>query len=191
VSADLLEAVVDVTRGIAPARHHFLPAAADTPPSYDALFSTSSRASGASDSKQENAVETGMSHGVTSSSAREYRTVVSTRSGSISGTYPLGSNTKLSSRSGSLNSVELVVMSSPSNASKHVETITRDGAQHVRIIEDSFFGPLVATGKKDKWWKGMLALHESQSGSVDVVYPDSWEGTGRAESKSGKVRVVG
>lgn len=44
---------------------------------------------------------------------------------------------------------------------------------------------------KDAWWVGMVSRHETRSGSVDLEYPDSWEGTIEVASKSGSTSVTG
>ncbi|KAI3317198.1 hypothetical protein HD806DRAFT_541456 [Xylariaceae sp. AK1471] len=117
---------------------------------------------------------------------REYITSVSTQSGSISGTFPLGSHTALESRSGSLGGIELVVMPINRSGSRRLKTVSRDGMQSVRVVDDDFWA--VA---KEAWWEGMVSRHESHSGSINVEYPDSWEGTIEVESENGSVSVTG
>jgi len=117
---------------------------------------------------------------------REYVTSVSTQSGAVSGTFPLGTRTGLVSRSGSLTNIELLVMPANVTGPRRLSTISRDGSQSVRIVEDDF-----GAGKKEAWWEGMLSNHESQSGSINVEYPDSWNGLIEVETESGSVSISG
>jgi hypothetical protein len=118
--------------------------------------------------------------------ARKYVTTVSTQSGSVSGTFPLGTHTTFDSQSGSLSGIELVVMPTNTTEPRLLRTASRDGMTSVRIVNDNFW-----PGKKEAWWYGMVSKHETQSGSISVEYPDSWEGTIEAESRSGSVSVRG
>ncbi|KAI1193038.1 hypothetical protein F5X97DRAFT_315523 [Nemania serpens] len=116
---------------------------------------------------------------------REYITSVSTRSTSISGTFPLGSHTSLESRSGSL-SAELVVAPINTAGPRRLRTVSLSGTQSVRVVDDGLWA-LVG----DAWWDGMVSRHETRSGSINLEYPDSWEGTIEVESKSGSISVTG
>ncbi|KAI1329399.1 hypothetical protein F5Y16DRAFT_365894 [Xylariaceae sp. FL0255] len=124
--------------------------------------------------------------------AREYITSVSSQGGSVSGTYPLGTSTSVSSRSGSLNGIELVVMPSSNTTSKprQLRTAAHSGSQSVRIVDDSFFWTLQEK-EKEVWWDGMVSRHESQSGSLDVQYPSSWQGMIDVDAGSGSVSITG
>jgi hypothetical protein len=82
--------------------------------------------------------------------------------------------------------VELVVMPANVSGSRRLSTVSRDGSQSVRIVEECFWA-----GEKEAWWEGMLSKHESRSGSIHVEYPDSWEGTIDVETESGSVTVTG
>jgi hypothetical protein len=82
--------------------------------------------------------------------------------------------------------VELVVV--PVNASRprQLSTVSLGGSQSVRIVEH-YLWP-----KQEKaWWEGMVSRHESQSGSINVEYPNNWEGTIDVETRSGSVSVTG
>ncbi|KAI0457254.1 hypothetical protein F5B21DRAFT_464830 [Xylaria acuta] len=118
--------------------------------------------------------------------AREYITSVSTRSASISGTFPLGSYTSLNSQSGSLSGIELVVVPTNTSGSRRLKTISADGMQSVRVVDNDFW-----TVGKNAWWEGMVSKHESHSGSINMEYPDSWEGTIEVETESGSISVTG
>ncbi|KAI1737367.1 hypothetical protein F4680DRAFT_468317, partial [Xylaria scruposa] len=118
--------------------------------------------------------------------AREYITSVSTRSASISGTFPLGALTSLDSQAGSISGVELVVVPMSTSGPRRLRTISHGGMQSVRVVHDDFW-PVA----KEAWWEGMVSKHESHSGSINVEYPDSWEGTIEVESRSGSISVTG
>ncbi|KAI0977166.1 hypothetical protein F4678DRAFT_468405 [Xylaria arbuscula] len=118
--------------------------------------------------------------------AREYITSVQTQSASISGTFPLGSYTSLDAQSGSISGIDLVVVPTIPSEPRRLKTTSRDGMQSVRIVDDEFWA--VA---KEPWWEGMVSRHESHSGSIDVQYPDSWEGTIEVETESGSIHVTG
>ncbi|RYC61982.1 hypothetical protein CHU98_g4220 [Xylaria longipes] len=118
--------------------------------------------------------------------AREYITSVSTRSASISGTFPLGSQTSLDSRSGSLGGIELVVVPINTSGARRLRTVSVDGMQNVRVVDDGFWDMA-----KSAWWQGMVSKHESHSGSINVEYPDSWEGTIEVQTESGSIGVTG
>ncbi|KAI1120609.1 hypothetical protein F5Y10DRAFT_258054 [Nemania abortiva] len=118
--------------------------------------------------------------------ARDYITSVSTRSASISGTFPLGSHTSLDSQSGSLSGIELVVVPIDKPRPRFLKTVSRDGMQGVRVVVDDFW----AVGK-NAWWEGMVSTHESRSGSISVEYPDSWEGAIEVDTESGSISVTG
>ncbi|KAI1262592.1 hypothetical protein F5Y18DRAFT_397696 [Xylariaceae sp. FL1019] len=117
---------------------------------------------------------------------RDYITSIATQSGSMSGTYPLGLQTSLDARSGSINGVSLVVMPVNSTGPRHLQTTARGGSTSLHVKESFWTGDKTA-----KWWQGMTSRHESQSGSMNIDYPDSWEGTIEAQSSSGSVSVTG
>jgi len=116
---------------------------------------------------------------------REYITSVNTQSGSISGTFPLGARTGLESHSGSLSRVELIVVPVRFLGSRRLSTMSHSGSQSVRIVENCSWAT------EEAWWEGMLSKHESRSGSINVEYPDSWEGTIEVETESGSVSIKG
>jgi hypothetical protein len=118
--------------------------------------------------------------------SRDYKVLVSTRSGSISGTFPLGATTGLDSGSGSIDNVELFVTPVNASGSRRLKTVSPSGSQSIRIVDDDFWG-----ARKEAWWEGMVSRHESRSGSISVDYPDSWEGTIEVEADSGSVTVRG
>ncbi|KAI1297504.1 hypothetical protein F5Y03DRAFT_280521 [Xylaria venustula] len=117
---------------------------------------------------------------------REYITSVQTRSASISGTFPLGSYTSLDSQAGSISGIDLVVVPTIPAEPRRVKTTSRDGMQSVRVVDDEFWA-----ASKEAWWEGMVSRHESHSGSINIQYPDSWEGTIEVETESGSINVTG
>lgn len=116
---------------------------------------------------------------------REYITSVSTQSTSISGSFPLGSHTSLDSRSGGIDA-DLVVVPINTSEPRQLKTISRTGALSVRVVDDNFWA-----GGKSAWWDGMVSRHESHSGSINVEYPDNWEGMIEVETGSGSIDVIG
>lgn len=118
--------------------------------------------------------------------AREYITSVSSESGSVSGHFPLGLRTAIETRSGSMNGVELLVMPVNASGPRQLKTYSRDGSQSIRIVENDFWA-----ASKDKWWKGMVSKHEGRSGSMNLEYPNSWEGKIQIETDSGSINVSG
>ncbi|KAH8647248.1 hypothetical protein BX600DRAFT_518524 [Xylariales sp. PMI_506] len=164
----------------------------DPPPPYE-LTDTSS-AGCISDAKhdgKENTVDPHScgigSHSATSAvPARDYTTAVYTRSGSISGSFPLGINTKIETGSGSLSGLELVVMPTKTSGARRLSTVTQNGSQNIRVVSNGFWA-----AEKDAWWQGMASLHEGRSGSINIEYPDSWEGGIEIVNESGSVSITG
>jgi len=161
----------------------------DQPPSYSSLFDADDdvKAAGRGSTLKQHCKDN-PSNAATQSGVpdREYLTSVSTQSGTISGTFPLGTRTVLDSHSGSLNGVELVVMPVKGSEARRLSTLSPSGSQKVRITEDYFWA-----GQKEAWWQGMESRHESRSGAINVAYPDSWEGMIEVETGSGSISVTG
>lgn len=120
--------------------------------------------------------------------SREYSTTVSTRSGSISGSFPLGTFTELDTGSGSLSNVELFVMPVNASSPRRLRTVSPSGSQSIRIVDDNLWR---VAGEEEAWWEGMVSRHESLSGSISVEYPDSWEGTIEVETGAGSINIRG
>jgi len=131
--------------------------------------------------------------------ARQYRTFVTSHSGSISGSYLLGAETEIKSQSGSLEGITLqpvVPESSEDTHAKsgmHLYTSSKSGSHGIRILSPS--RPFAVDGAADdrniSVWTGFQAHHSSYSGSQHIEYPAEWEGTLVLKSRSGGLNVVG
>ncbi|KAI0157763.1 hypothetical protein GGR57DRAFT_54357 [Xylariaceae sp. FL1272] len=135
---------------------------------------------------QSGSINSQLEHLFAGHATRDYVTSIATQSGSMSGTFPLGLQTSLDSRSGSINGVNLVVMPVNSTGPRHLQTTARGGSTSLHVKESFWTGRETAN-----WWQGMTSRHESNSGSMYVDYPESWEGTIEARSTSGSVSVTG
>jgi len=110
----------------------------------------------------------------------DYTTDIHTSSGSITGTYILGSKCALHAHSGGIRASIL-----PMAADAKMELITESNSGGVDI------DVLPAHGDADKAVKNLWGRHATMSGSVKVEYPRAWEGEISAKAMSGSIRVDG
>jgi len=126
---------------------------------------------------------------------RQYRTFVTSHSGSISGSYLLGAETEIKSQSGSLEGITLqpvVPESSEDGNAKsvmHLFTSSKSGSHGIRILSPS--RPFAADDRNTSVSTGIQAHHSSYSGAQHIEYPAEWEGELVLKSRSGSLNVVG
>jgi hypothetical protein len=115
---------------------------------------------------------------------REYRTDVSTQSGSITGTFLLGSLARFTSSSGSINADVIPYDSQAPAGSSSLYTRSSSGATRVNLLNAHKNGGKVFTGLRSE--------HVSEgSGSLTLRYSDEWEGKMAASVGSGSVNIRG
>jgi hypothetical protein len=113
---------------------------------------------------------------------RQYKVHVQSESGSIQGRFIHGEATHIRTRSGSLHA-DLIAYAAY-NYPSELTTETASGRQDIKVIL-----PYVSHDKPPL--QRLDANHISESGSLDVRYPPSWEGTVKVVSRSGRVSVAG
>jgi len=113
-------------------------------------------------------------------SCPDYTTDIHTSSGSISGTYILGSKCALHAHSGGIRASIL-----PMAADAKMELITESNSGGVDI------DVMAAYGDAEKPVKDLWGRHATMSGSLKVEYPRAWEGEISAKAVSGSIRVDG
>ena len=112
---------------------------------------------------------------------REYKTDVSTQSGSIRGTFLLGATARFTSSSGT---IDAAVTPYDSQASSALYTHSSSGGTRVEVYS--------AYKNGGKAFKGLRSEHVSAgSGMVDVRYPSEWEGRINAAASSGSISIKG
>lgn len=113
--------------------------------------------------------------------SRDYRVRVTSKSGSLSGRYLLGTHATFHSLSGSISTVLLPV---PADCrSSNISSRTVSGSIDIRILS-----PFILRGVPMKLLSGD---HKSTSGGIQVQYPKEWEGHIDAQSVSGHIDVRG
>lgn len=122
-----------------------------------------------------------VSTATTSLHEREYRTDVDTQSGSIDGTFLLGSEASFTTSSGHMN---LDLLPYDSQARSSLRTRSSSAAMNVNVLG--------AYKNGNEVFKGLRSSHTSSgSGSVNVRYPGEWEGRIAVYTGSGKINVRG
>ncbi|KAI9699223.1 MAG: hypothetical protein M1820_007195 [Bogoriella megaspora] len=112
---------------------------------------------------------------------RDYRTTVTTKTGSIHGSFLHGSATKLITTSGSITASVY-----PLHASSEMSglgTVTRSGTTRLHVHD-----PLLESGVPVRH---LYSSHDSGSGSLHLQFPSVWEGTIKGVAESGSIHVVG
>ena len=119
--------------------------------------------------------------GLTTVHEREYKTDVSTQSGSIRGTFLLGANARFATSSGSI-VTELTPYDSQASSVLHTRSMS--GLTQVEVLS--------AYQRGGKAFTGLRSEHVSAgSGSVELRYPSEWEGKIDAAATSGVVIIKG
>ncbi|EMD00779.1 hypothetical protein BAUCODRAFT_182983 [Baudoinia panamericana UAMH 10762] len=109
---------------------------------------------------------------------RDYRTRVSTHSGTVSGNYLLGSTAAFSSQSGTLSLGVLPCFAQDMDATLHTDSGSASTSMYL-------LPPYRIAGAK------MRSSHRSNSGAMSLVYPDEWDGQIEGHSKSGGISLRG
>ena len=112
---------------------------------------------------------------------RDFRTHVTSTSGSIDGVFLHGSSTTLRSSSGAI-----TASIHPLHASAEMTTISTESEYSRTAVQVSapLFEPETPVRHLSSW-------HRSGSGSIQLQYPQTWEGKIRGVRGSGKVSLVG
>ncbi len=118
---------------------------------------------------------------------RDYITEIESHSGSVSGTYILGSRSEFVSNSGGVHLSVLPVFpsSSSSSSSERMEFKTETGSGTHNIDVHSPFND------RGKAITQMVSSHVSRSGSFNLRYPREWEGEIEVRTGSGSASVSG
>lgn len=122
---------------------------------------------------------------------RDYLVDIKSTSGSIHGAVAFGAGVELRSISSEIALILLPVMNmakvSPTSPAQ-LETTTTSGTTAVRILEPVWFP---SEPPPDKTLDCLQALHKSTGGDIGLQYPQAWEGTLRASTMSGTLKVGG
>lgn len=115
----------------------------------------------------------------TSLPKRDYRTIINTYVGSISGSYIHGSKTELESKSGSINAD--ILPYSADDYTSTLSTFTSTGMSTIRL-QSPYKGTTI---------KRMTSSHTAQTGSLNLLYPQEWEGNITGGTKTGSLTLRG
>lgn len=121
----------------------------------------------------------------TTMSKRDYKTLVTTVSGSIRGSYYIGSQAEFRSASGTLS---FAVLGGMTEDGQSFTTATVSGSQQIEVL---------SAAQDSTSIQGIEALrhlhsnHKSTSGRIHVVYPEQWEGKIDLQSTSGRLEATG
>jgi hypothetical protein len=119
--------------------------------------------------------------GTTNVHDREYRTDVTSQSGSVTGTYLLGSAAHFTTSSGT---IIADVLPYDSQRAGSLQTRSSSGATKLNVLR--------AYKNGDKAFANLRSEHVSNgSGSLTLRYPGEWEGKISARASSGSVSVKG
>jgi len=126
--------------------------------------------------------------------ARDYISKVHSTSGSIHGSYIFSSLMYTESSSGSVG-LTLLPYLTKEVKHQHIKTVT-SGSTDVRILEPYYATSLVTTNHTVEQFQGeysphLGSVHHTTSGSVRLVYPESWNGKLSASTTSGSIHVRG
>ncbi|KAI9744945.1 MAG: hypothetical protein M1818_001872 [Claussenomyces sp. TS43310] len=142
---------------------------------------------------------------------RDYRTHLKSRSGSISGTYFLGTEFEANTNSGS---VKIEVLSGTSQGKSSLSTTTFSGSTYASLFPRRRSVPdksdFIDIGDGDPYLlyppapnqagalsqdrsfiRELTSKHMSNSGSIKLRYPEEWEGEIHASTIAGSIRVSG
>lgn len=126
---------------------------------------------------------------------RPYEVVIKTDSGSVSGKLIFSSSAHVETRTGSISTSLIPVVSSSGGSSSGNTTLftsTHSGSQNVVLAKPFRVAPSADTGSS----QGVSAVpatsaHVSDIGHINVVYPNSWAGTVDAVSHGGSICLDG
>ena len=110
---------------------------------------------------------------------RDYRVSMESKAGAISGTLLHGSSTILKSGSGGITAF-LYPIGNPNNMSK-ISTESVNGNTHLTIMP--------SLTKPDYPLRRLFSNHKANTGSIDLRYPDTWEGDIMGKYLTGSVHV--
>lgn len=113
--------------------------------------------------------------------ARDYRTTIDTKMGSIDGSFIHGSSTVIQSVEGSVNA-ELLPYNVTDRPST-IKTSTDSGQMKIKILS-----PYPET---EKALAQLTSTHQSISGMIDLTYPQEWSGRVEGSAVSGKIHLQG
>ncbi|KAK3073737.1 hypothetical protein LTR53_004434 [Teratosphaeriaceae sp. CCFEE 6253] len=117
---------------------------------------------------------------------RDYQTRVTTRSGTISGTFVFSSVASFTSRSGAL-ALDLLPYFDrrlDERVTASLRTESGSAATTLRLLDPVRYADTPVTNI-------LRSIHKTSSGSLNLVYPQSWEGAIQGGTRSGGISVVG
>ncbi|KAI9717761.1 MAG: hypothetical protein M1812_004490 [Candelaria pacifica] len=123
---------------------------------------------------------------------RNYITQIETQSGSVSGSYFLGSRTTFGTRSGTLSLALLPIFpdrAESGNPKFEFKTETNSGTQNIEVQSPLVFA--AAGGKSSSMMKNLISSHIGRSGTFNLHYPRDWEGEVEIRTGSGTINVGG
>lgn len=114
---------------------------------------------------------------------RDYKTCVETKSASISGSYILGLSSSFHTKSGTTSLS--ILPYDPASYSSFLYSESTSGTLNLEVL------PPHSSSGEDKSLSHLRWFHKSTSGTVNLVYPDDWEGSIDAETTSGTINLEG
>ncbi|RDW92276.1 hypothetical protein BP5796_01670 [Coleophoma crateriformis] len=128
--------------------------------------------------------------------SRDYQTTIESSSGSVKGSYILGSLGVFNNGSGGLQTSILPVLQSRAEGKSGLTTNGASGSSHVNILAPLHYSGHAGNEKGSGTSVGgairtLSSKHSSNSGSMKVFYPVEWEGVIRYSGGSGGLRVGG
>ncbi|KAF2275470.1 uncharacterized protein EI97DRAFT_451029 [Westerdykella ornata] len=113
--------------------------------------------------------------------ARDYQLSLSTKVGSIDGTFVHGSRTLFQSVAGSITAD--ILPFSPGDDETTIETDSRSGETKVKIQSPH--------GDQPRGLNRLVSNHKTISGAIDLTYPQEWEGHLDGSALSGALHLQG
>jgi len=110
---------------------------------------------------------------------REYKTSISSHSGSIEAKIPHGTHTSLKTASGSINAK--LVPCGPNTSRSDISTQTHSGSTDIKLHPSAI--------NASQPLRKLYADYQFGSGGLRVAYPSTWEGTVEGKTVSGGVDV--
>jgi hypothetical protein len=123
---------------------------------------------------------------------RPYEIVIKSHSGSVSGKLIFSSSAHVETRTGTISTTLIPVVSSgyPANNATLV-TRTHSGSQNIALTNPLRVASSDNSSPDDSVVAHATSSHISDSGHINVVYPHSWAGTVEAAAHSGSICLDG
>jgi hypothetical protein len=114
--------------------------------------------------------------------ARDYRTTIVSRSGTVSGNIVHGEDTKVTMESGNL-SLIILPYAAINHKPSSLTTLTTSGSMSIELLK-----PWNPQGNS---LTNLLSSHSLESGNLVLNYPKEWAGSVQSESSGGRLRIKG